>query len=177
MAFLIAFRKIMKLIIHLFLATFLFIVCACEKKDTPTAAEVLKNNQNLDNDPYSTAVRAKQNTEEEMAVTMLGSIIKVYETQEGTFPVTLNLLIEKNYISSFPPLPEGRKYSYDPKIGRVDVVNASASNAINDPRGDISSSHANEPGKLDPASAPGSPAEESNTQKPSAPPEITPLGN
>lgn len=52
----------------------------------------------------------------------LDQAIKLFYTQEGRFPKTLNELVSPDYLSAIPAPPAGMKYAYNPTNGVLKVV-------------------------------------------------------
>ena len=48
--------------------------------------------------------------------------IKTFQIQEGKNPASLQQLVKKGFVSSVPPAPVGKKYSYNAKTGKVKIV-------------------------------------------------------
>jgi|GEM_PF-2314393 len=111
---------------YILLIVSLLLVVACGKPDIPTAADHLANQSaNPEaSDPVTAALRAQSHAEEMLALNSVSAVVKIFFTTENRYPISLNELIEKGYISSFPPLPASKKLSYNPKDGRVEVVRA-----------------------------------------------------
>ena len=41
---------------------------------------------------------------------------------EGRFPASLDELVSKRYLPAIPPVPHGKRLSYDPKTGGITLV-------------------------------------------------------
>ncbi len=151
----------------LFAATLCFLT-ACSDHDVPTAAERLSQDTSVNaSDPVSASVQAQIHAEESLALNTMNAVIKVFETTEGRFPSSLQELIDKGFITSFPPLPTNKKFAYESKDGRVEIVNAGTPDAPKtaEPSAETGSS----PVSTDPAPPPT--LESPIPSEPPAPPE------
>ncbi|MDK3159626.1 hypothetical protein QPK87_24070 [Kamptonema cortianum] len=60
----------------------------------------------------------------------VSAVVRVFQVEEGRWPSSLKEMVDKGYLTSLPPLPSGKKFAYDPKGGRVEVVNEGAPDII-----------------------------------------------
>ena len=106
----------------LLLAGFFF--AGCGKSDSPASKST---NASSSGNPLTAPVdylgavgQAQKRAGKVVASAGLDQAIKMFYSQEGKFPASLNALVP-DYLQSIPPAPNGMKYSYDPKTGVLKV--------------------------------------------------------
>jgi hypothetical protein len=66
-------------------------------------------------------VRAQQQAQVTTAVNSVTGAVRMFQTQEGRYPQNLNELVQKNYLSAIPALPQGASFRYNAQTGEVAV--------------------------------------------------------
>lgn len=63
-----------------------------------------------------------------IAVEKLNSALKTYKLRYGSYPDKLTGLITSGIINNLPPLSEGAYYVYDPKTGKINILQITVKN-------------------------------------------------
>jgi hypothetical protein len=69
-----------------------------------------------------TLVKGQQTAIKTIDVTSLNENVRLFNVQEGRYPVDLKELVTKNYLGALPDPPAGMKLVYDAKEGKVSVA-------------------------------------------------------
>ncbi|MDB6054549.1 MAG: hypothetical protein JWN25_2072 [Verrucomicrobiales bacterium] len=111
---------------------------ACQKEESkpaPTAAEQAKAfNNAISNNSSGNPVAApanylgalakgQQSAIKTIDSTSLNKAVELFYAQEGRYPKDLQELVANKYIGEVPKAPIGMQINYDPKTGKVNVVN------------------------------------------------------
>lgn len=69
-----------------------------------------------------TMATVKKSTEVKMDLITVNNAILAFQADRGENPSSLDELVTEKFLPKLPPLPSGKKYSYNPQTGEVKVV-------------------------------------------------------
>lgn len=94
--------------------------CWGEPRSSPESPKKKTEQRSLD--PVSTPLYAGEDTKEKIAKSIINPAIRGFQEAEGRNPASLDELVQKQYLRALPPVPAGRKFTYNPDTGEFDVV-------------------------------------------------------
>lgn len=105
------------------------LICGCEKNEELPVPQAPESKQSADGSLATAPVgylaaagKAGQSMEKQIDADALNKQIELFGAQEGRYPIDLNELVTKKYLSKIPTPPFGTKLQYDAKQGKVSVV-------------------------------------------------------
>lgn len=69
-----------------------------------------------------TMATVKKSTEVKMDLITVNNAILAFQADRGENPASLDELVTEKFLPKLPPLPAGKKYSYNPQTGEAKVV-------------------------------------------------------
>jgi ABC-type Fe3+-hydroxamate transport system substrate-binding protein len=119
----------MKKILLLALAILVNMVGCGKRSEQPNVPQSTNKVTNTTGNPITAPVdylgavgQAQKTAIKVIDTTAVAQAIELFNAQEGRFPTSLDELVQKRYLGRIPDLPKGFKYQYDPKTGKLRVI-------------------------------------------------------
>jgi|YNPBryantNP2012_1023418.scaffolds.fasta_scaffold60282_1 uncharacterized lipoprotein NlpE involved in copper resistance len=119
----------MKKILVLALAILVNMVGCGKRSEQPNVPQSTNKVTNTTGNPITAPVdylgavgQAQKTAIKVIDTTAVAQAIELFNAQEGRFPTSLDELVQKRYLGRIPDLPKGFKYQYDPKTGKLRVI-------------------------------------------------------
>ena len=114
----------------LFVLPVILLLSACSKKEEAAAPEATTNNYSSGNpitapvDYLGAVSKGQQKAVGTIDIASVTSAVNLYYASEGSYPKSLQEMVDTGYLGKIPDPPYGKKLKYDPTTGAVTLVPA-----------------------------------------------------
>ena len=111
-----------------FLPMACLLLFGCGKTETATGPKPTNAPSSVGNpitapvDYLGATLKAQQSAVKTVDTVSIDQAIKMFYTEEGRFPKDLNELVSHGDLPRLPNPPNGMRFAYDPRTGRIKVV-------------------------------------------------------